>query len=190
TALGNLRLKLRDMLGLVKKDEFKFVWVTDFPLLEYDEDLQRHVAVHHPFTSPKDEHIDLLDKDPSKVKAKAYDLALNGIEIGGGSIRIHKPEIQKKMFKVLGISEEEAKKKFGFLLEAFKYGAPPHGGIAFGFDRMVALMSGTNDIREVIAFPKNKAAESPMDGSPSDVDAEQLKELHIKVDLPKKEEKK
>jgi len=186
-ALGNLRLKLAEKLNLINKDEFKFLWVVDFPLLEFDEDLQRHVAVHHPFTSPKDDHVKLLDTDPGKVKAKAYDLTLNGIEIGGGSIRIHKGEVQKKMFKTLGISDEEAKRKFGFLLDAFRYGAPPHGGIAFGFDRMVALMSGTNDIREVMAFPKNKAAECPMDGSPSDVDADQLRELHIKTELPKKE---
>ncbi|MFC1732272.1 aspartate--tRNA ligase, partial [candidate division KSB1 bacterium] len=189
-ALGNLRLKLGAKLELIPKNEFNFLWVVDWPLLEYDEDMQRHNAVHHPFTSPKDEDIGLLDTDPVKVKAKAYDLAINGVEVGGGSIRIHKREIQEKMFKTLGISDEEAKIKFGFLLDAFKFGAPPHGGIAFGFDRFISLLAGEEDIREVIAFPKNKAAESPMDGSPSDVTPEQLKELHVKSDLPKKAEKK
>src|SRR3989344_5137270 len=181
-ALGNLRLKLGEKLNLINKDEYKFLWVVDFPLLDYDEDMQRHVAVHHPFTSPKDEDLAILDKDPSKVKAKAYDLTLNGVELGGGSIRIHKREIQEKMFKILGITKAEAEKKFGFLLSAFRFGAPPHGGLAFGFDRMIALMAKVpgNDIREVMAFPKNKAAESTMDGSPSEVDSEQLKELHLK----------
>ncbi|MBD3313946.1 aspartate--tRNA ligase [Candidatus Woesearchaeota archaeon] len=179
-ALGNLRLKLGEKLGLIGKDEYNFIWVTDFPLLEYDEDMQRHIAVHHPFTSPKEEDIEKLDKDPSSVKAKAYDLTLNGVELGGGSIRIHREELQQKMFKTLGITKAEAEKKFGFLLDAFRYGAPPHGGIAFGFDRLIALMAKTDDIREVIAFPKNKAAESLVDGAPSDVDEAQLKELHIK----------
>lgn len=188
TALGNLRLRLAEKLNLLK-DEFRFIWVVDFPLLEYDEDMQRHVAVHHPFTSPKDDQVKLLDSEPGKVKAKAYDLTLNGVEIGGGSIRIHKREIQEKMFRTLGISKEEAERKFGFLLEAFRYGAPPHGGIAFGFDRLIAIMAKVpgNDIREVMAFPKNKAAESPMDGSPSDVDPEQLKELNIKSTIVEKE---
>ncbi|PIN86600.1 aspartate--tRNA ligase [Candidatus Woesearchaeota archaeon CG10_big_fil_rev_8_21_14_0_10_44_13] len=190
-ALGNLRLKLAEKLNLINKDEFRFIWIVDFPLVEFDEDLQRHVAVHHPFTSPKDEDIGLLDKEPVKVRAKAYDLTLNGVEIGGGSIRIHKRELQEKMFRVLGITKEEAERKFGFLLDAFRYGAPPHGGLAFGFDRLIAIMAKVpgNDIREVIAFPKNKAAEGPMDGCPSDVPPEQLKELNIKSDIPKKEHK-
>ena len=184
-SLGNLRLMLAKKLNLIK-DGYSFVWVNDFPLVEYDEDEERHIAVHHPFTSPKDEDMALLEKDPSKARAKAYDLVLNGTEIGGGSIRIHKKEIQEKMFKVLGISKEEAGIKFGFLLDAFKYGAPPHGGIAFGLDRLVALMTGNESIREVIAFPKNKAAQSLMEGSPSDIEETQLKELHIKMDVPEK----
>jgi len=184
-ALGNLRVHLGKKLGLIP-DNYSFVWVTDFPLVEYDEDEERHMAVHHPFTSPKDEDMELLDKDPSKAKAKAYDLTLNGVEIGGGSIRIHKREVQEKIFSILGISKEEAQQKFGFLLEAFRYGAPPHGGIAFGMDRIVALLTGNESIREVIAFPKTKSAESLMEGSPSDVDDKQLKELHIKLDIVKK----
>jgi aspartyl-tRNA synthetase len=186
-ALGNLRVHLGKKLNLIPKDTYNFVWVTDFPLFDYDEDQQRHVAVHHPFTSPKDEHIDLLEKDPGKVKAKAYDLTLNGVEIGGGSIRIHKSDIQEKAFKALGISKKEAEEKFGFLLEAFKYGAPPHGGIAYGMDRIVALITGNESIREVIAFPKNKNAESLMDGSPSEVAEDQLKELSIKLNVIKTE---
>ncbi len=185
-ALGNLRLKLAKKLGLIPKDTYEFVWITDFPLLEYDEDEQRHMAVHHPFTSPKDEDIKLLDKHPEKAKAKAYDLTLNGVEIGGGSIRIHKRDIQEKIFKTLGISDKEAKIKFGFLLEAFRYGAPPHGGIAFGMDRIAALLTDNESIREVIAFPKTKSAESLMDGSPSEVSEKQLKELNIKLDIVKK----
>jgi len=171
---------------LIKPNTYDFVWVTDFPLIEYDENEQKHVAVHHPFTSPKDEDLKLLDKDPAKAKAKAYDLTLNGVEIGGGSIRIHKPEIQENIFKILGISKKEAQEKFGFLLEAFRYGAPPHGGIAFGMDRIVAILTGNESIREVIAFPKTKKAESLMEGSPSDVGEKQLKELNIRFDFVKK----
>jgi len=187
-ALGNLRNHLAKKLGLIKEGEYKFVWVTDFPLLEFDEDEGRHMAVHHPFTSPKDDHISLLDKDPGKVLSKAYDLALNGVELGGGSIRIHNREVQQKVFKTLGISDEEAKRKFGFLLDAFRYGAPPHGGLAFGMDRLVALITNNESLREVIAFPKTKNAESLMDGSPSEVSDEQLKELNIKLDIVKKED--
>jgi len=185
-ALGNLRVHLAKKLDLIPKDSYSFVWVTDFPLVEYDENEQRHMAVHHPFTSPKDEDLKLLDKEPEKAKAKAYDLTLNGVEIGGGSIRIHKREIQEKVFKVLGIAKKEAEEKFGFLLDAFKYGAPPHGGIAFGMDRIVALLTGNESIREVIAFPKTKSAESLMENSPSEVDEKQLKELNIKLDIIKK----
>jgi len=184
-ALGNLRVHLGKKLGLIKEKEYNFVWVTDFPLVEFDEDEQKHMAVHHPFTSPKDEDISLLEKDASKVKAKAYDLTLNGVEIGGGSIRIHKREVQEKVFKVLGISAKEANEKFGFLLDAFRYGAPPHGGIAFGMDRIVAILTGNESIREVIAFPKTKSAESLMEGSPSEVSEKQLKELNIKLDVVK-----
>jgi len=185
-ALGALRDHLAKKLNLIKPNTYEFIWATDFPLIEYDENEQKHVAVHHPFTSPKDEDIKLLDKEPEKAKAKAYDLTLNGVEIGGGSIRIHKREIQEKIFKVLGISQKEAQNKFGFLLDAFKYGAPPHGGIAFGMDRIVAILTNNESIREVIAFPKTKNAESLMEGSPSEVDEKQLKELNIKLDIVKK----
>jgi aspartyl-tRNA synthetase len=172
-------------LGLIPKGSYSFVWITDFPLLEYDEDEEKHVAVHHPFTSPKDEDVVLLESEPGKAHAKAYDLTLNGVEIGGGSIRIHKREVQEKIFNVLGISKKEAREKFGFLLDAFRYGAPPHGGIAFGMDRIVALLTGNESIREVIAFPKTKNAESLMEGSPSSVSEKQLKELNIKLDAVK-----
>ena len=182
TALGHLRNELARRLKLIKDGSYSFLWVVDFPLLDYDENEERHVAVHHPFTSPKDEDIALLDKEPGKVRAKAYDLVLNGVEIAGGSIRIHDTAVQKKMFSILGISDEEALKKFGFLLEALRYGAPPHGGIAYGVDRLVALMLGLESIRDVIAFPKNKAAASLMDGCPSEVSEEQLKELRLKLD--------
>ena len=181
TALGHLRNELAKKLGLIEKGTYNFLWVTDFPLLEYDEDEERHVSVHHPFTSPKEEDLKFLDTDPSKVRSKAYDLVLNGTEIAGGSIRIHDTDIQKKMFSVLGIGEKEAEKKFGFLLEALRYGTPPHGGIAYGIDRLIAIMLGLDSIRDVIAFPKNKAAQGLMDGCPSDVSAEQLKDLNIKL---------
>jgi len=187
-ALGALRVHLAKKLGLINEKEFKFLWVTDFPLFEYDEDLQRHVAVHHPFTSPKDEDMGLLETQPEKAKAKAYDITLNGVEIGGGSIRIHKRDVQEKVFKALGISKKDAEDKFGFLLDAFKYGAPPHGGIAYGVDRLAAILTGNESIREVIAFPKTKNAESLMEGSPSEVSEEQLKELNLKVDIVKKKE--
>lgn len=187
-ALGELRLYLAKKLNLIK-EPWKLLWVVDFPLLEYDEDLQRHVAVHHPFTSPKNEHLATFDQHPSDAKAKAYDLVLNGMEIGGGSIRIHRRDVQERMFSVLGIGKEEAQKKFGFLLDAFRYGAPPHGGIALGVDRIAALFAGQESIREVIAFPKNKAAASLMDNCPSHVDEKQLKELHIASTVVKKVEK-
>jgi len=188
-SLGNLRLHLAKKLDLIKKDDYSFLWVVDFPLFEFDEESQRHVAIHHPFTSPKEEDIHMLETDPSKVRSNAYDMVCNGVELGGGSIRIHKSDVQKKIFTALGISESEAQEKFGFLLEAFKYGAPPHGGIAFGLDRLAAMLAGKESIRDVIAFPKNKQAQSLMDGAPNDVDEKQLKELHIKLDLIKKLEK-
>ena len=164
------------------KNEWKFVWITDFPLLEWDEEEKRFYAMHHPFTSPKPEDIALMEKEPAKVRARAYDLVLNGAEIAGGSIRIHDLELQKKMFKALGISDKEAELKFSFLLNAFKYGAPPHGGIAYGLDRLVMLMAGEETIREVIAFPKNKDAKDLMLDAPSDVHHMQMEELglHIK----------
>jgi aspartyl-tRNA synthetase len=180
--MGALRLEMAKRLSLIKEDsEPKLLWVTDFPLFEWDEDSGRYYAMHHPFTSPRTEDIPLMESDPGKVKARAYDLVLNGNEIAGGSIRIHNSELQAKMFKALGISEEEAQHKFGFLMNAFKFGAPPHGGIAFGFDRMAMIFVGENSIRDVIAFPKTASAVSLMDDSPSTVADEQLKELHIKV---------
>lgn len=182
STMGALRLEMARRLELIKENaEPKLLWVTDFPLFEWDEESNRYYAMHHPFTSPRIEDIPLMDTEPGKVKARAYDLVLNGNEIAGGSIRIHNSELQAKMFKALGISEEEAQHKFGFLMNAFKYGAPPHGGIAFGFDRMAMIFAGENSIRDVIAFPKTASAVSLMDDSPSKVSEEQLKELHIKV---------
>ena len=180
--MGLLRLEMAKRLKLIKEDsEPKLLWVTDFPLFEWDEETGRFYAMHHPFTSPRLEDIPLMSSDLSKVKALAYDLVLNGNEIAGGSIRIHNSELQRKMFKSLGISDEEAQHKFGFLMNAFRYGAPPHGGIAFGFDRMAMLFAGEQSIRDVIAFPKTASAISLMDDSPSLVTDEQLRELHIKV---------
>ena len=180
--MGALRLEMARRLDLIKgNSEPKLLWVTDFPLFEWDEETKRYYAMHHPFTSPRMEDIPLMESDPGKVKARAYDLVLNGNEIAGGSIRIHNSELQAKMFKALGISEEEAQHKFGFLMNAFKYGAPPHGGIAFGFDRMAMIFAGENSIRDVIAFPKTASAVSLMDDSPSTVSEEQLRELHIKI---------
>jgi aspartyl-tRNA synthetase len=180
--MGALRLELAKKLELIKPETPpSLLWVTDFPLFEYDKETKRFYAMHHPFTSPKIEEIDLLEKDPGNIKAQAYDLVLNGNEIAGGSIRIHNSELQSRMFKALGISEEEAQQKFGFLINAFKYGAPPHGGIAFGFDRIVMLFAGVDSIRDTIAFPKTASAMSLMDECPSVVSEEQLKELHIKL---------
>jgi aspartyl-tRNA synthetase len=181
TSLGNLRLELGKRLNLIP-ELYNLLWVNDFPLLEFDEDEQRHMAVHHPFTSPKDEHMETFEKDPSNAISKAYDLVLNGNEIGGGSIRVHSQEVQAKIFKVLGISDEEAKSKFGFLLDAFRFGAPPHGGLALGIDRICAILTKNSNIKDVIAFPKNKHARSLLDDSPSEVSDTQLKELHIKLD--------
>ncbi len=180
--MGVLRLEMARRLELIKENtEPKLLWVTDFPLFEWDEETKRFYAMHHPFTSPGIDDIPLMETDPGKVKACAYDLVLNGNEIAGGSIRIHNSGLQAKMFKALGISDEEAQQKFGFLMNAFKYGAPPHGGIAFGFDRMAMIFAGESSIRDVIAFPKTASAVSLMDESPSEVSNEQLKELHIKV---------
>jgi aspartyl-tRNA synthetase len=182
SVMGSLRLEMARRLNLIKQDSKPaLLWITDFPLLEWDEETKRFYAMHHPFTSPRLEDIELMKTDPAKVKARAYDLVLNGNEIAGGSIRIHEASIQSLMFKTLGISDEEADYKFGFLMNAFKFGAPPHGGIAFGLDRMVMLFAGETSIREVIAFPKTASAVSLMDDSPSTVSEEQLKELHIKI---------
>ncbi len=180
--LGRLRLLLGEELGLIDRKLWCPLWVIDFPLLEYDEQTCRYVALHHPFTAPFDEDLPLLDSDPLRVRAKAYDLVLNGNELGGGSIRIHRREIQSKVFDLLSIAKEEASAKFGFLLEALEYGAPPHGGIAFGLDRLVMLLGGADSIRDVIAFPKTQKAQCPMTDAPSPVDAAQLKELRIKLD--------
>ncbi len=189
-SLGFLRPFLAKKLGLIKPNTYNLLWVKDFPEFKIDEEDGSITFEHHPFTSPRKEHIEWMEKEPLKVKSLAYDLILNGIELGGGSIRIHDPEIQARVFKIIGISDEQAKKKFGFFLEAFKYGAPPHGGLAFGLDRLVMILSGAESLREVIAFPKNKAAVSIMDDSPSEVSQKQLKELSIDLILPKEEEKK
>jgi aspartyl-tRNA synthetase len=183
SVLGNLRLEIADRLNLIsdKDQQHRLLWVTDFPLFEYSEEEKRYVSVHHPFTSPKLEDLDLLEKKPEAVRARSYDLVLNGTEIAGGSVRIHDPEVQTRVFSHLGMSQEEAKKRFGFLLEAFRYGAPPHGGVAFGFDRIMMLLLEQKSLRDVIAFPKTSSAMSLMDDAPSEVDGKQLKELHIKI---------
>jgi aspartyl-tRNA synthetase len=181
--LSRLRLHLGNRLGLIPPNELRFLWVTDFPLVEYDNDAQRYVAMHHPFTSPQEADLELLETAPERVRAQAYDLVLNGVELGGGSIRNHRLDIQQKVFAVLGIRASEAQDKFGFLLEALSYGAPPHGGIAFGFDRLVMLFAGAESLREVIAFPKTARAVCLMTQAPSAVEPKQLKELGIKLDL-------
>ena len=180
-ALGNLRLKIAREAGLIPKDTYKFLWVVDFPMFEYDEEEGRFVSVHHPFTAPLDEDVDLLETAPEKMRSKAYDLVLNGEELGGGSIRINNRDLQEKIFTALGIGAEEAKEKFGFMLEAFEYGTPPHGGIAFGLDRLIMILSGSNSIRDVIAFPKTQKATSLLDNAPSPVSEKQLKELGIRL---------
>ena len=180
-SLGHLRLELGKRLNLINENEFNFVWVVDFPLFEYNAEEKRWVAMHHPFTSPRDEDLVLMETEPYKVRAKAYDLILNGVEVGGGSIRIHQRDVQELMFKTLGLSSEEAQEKFGFLLDAFEYGVPPHGGIAFGIDRLLMLMAGRNTVRDVIAFPKTQSAMDLMTQAPSSVAMRQLRELHIKI---------
>ncbi|MGL5245761.1 MAG: amino acid--tRNA ligase-related protein, partial [Sarcina sp.] len=179
-SLGELRLELAKKFDLIKdKNEFNFVWITEFELLEYDEEEGRYFAAHHPFTMPMDEDLQYLDTDPGRVRAKAYDLVLNGEELGGGSIRIHDTKIQEKMFEVLGFTKEEAWEKFGFLLEAFKFGPPPHGGLAFGLDRMIMFLTGTDNIKDVIAFPKNQNAFCYLTEAPNVADTKQLEELGI-----------
>ena len=186
TALGQVRLQIGDKLGLRKPGDFKFCWVTDFPLFEFNLDINKWQAKHHIFSMPLEEDMKYLEKEPGKVRGKLYDVVLNGVEIGGGSIRIHRKDIQTKVLGVTGLTYKEAENKFDFLLNAFKFGAPNHGGIALGFDRLVALVCGESDIREVIPFPKNKSAENPMDGSPQDWTTEFLKELNLKLDVIKK----
>jgi len=180
-ALGNLRNKLGEKLGLIDEDELKFLWVTDFPLFLYNEETKRWDSVHHPFTAPSKEDMDKLDSDIGAINSDSYDIILNGVELGGGSIRIHTPELQSKIFEILGISKEEAEEKFGFLLEAFNFGAPPHGGIALGFDRFVMIMQKEKTLREVIAFPKTQKGTCPISDAPGNVSNEQLRDLFIKV---------
>jgi aspartyl-tRNA synthetase len=185
--LGHLRVELNRRFKLISETgdkPFKFLWVVDFPLLDWDEDEKRWNAMHHPFTSPKEEDLAKLETDPGKVRARAYDIVLNGTELGGGSIRIHKTSMQSLMFKTLGINEQAAREKFGFLLEALDFGAPPHGGLALGLDRMVAIFLGEESIREVIAFPKTQKGQDLMSGSPSEATQKQLKEIYIKTDVP------
>ncbi|WP_026011280.1 aspartate--tRNA ligase [Paenibacillus sp. OSY-SE] len=187
--LGNLRLLIGRRLNLIDDSVYKFAWVVDFPLLGYDEEAKRYVAEHHPFTRPKDEDVELFDTDPGQIRAEAYDLVLNGYEVGGGSMRIYKREVQEKMFNALGHSPEEAQEKFGFLLNAFEYGTPPHGGIAFGLDRLIMLLAGRNNLRETIAFPKTASAVDLMMDAPNEVDLGQLELLQIKSTYKKKEKK-
>ena len=187
-SLGALRLELSKMLELTRPDDFAFLWITEFPMLEWDEEENRFVAVHHPFTAPMDEDLELIDTNPGAVRAKAYDIVLNGYELGGGSIRIHRREIQQKMFELLGFTQEDAQERFGFLLDAFKYGVPPHGGLAFGLDRIIMLMSGATSIRDVIAFPKVKDASCPMTAAPGLVEEKQLDELGIAIKVVETEE--
>ncbi|WII39011.1 aspartate--tRNA ligase [Paenibacillus thiaminolyticus] len=187
--LGNLRLYIGRRLNLIDESVFKFAWVVDFPLLDYDEDEKRYVAAHHPFTRPKDEDLHLFDSDPGQIRAQAYDLVLNGYEVGGGSLRIYKRDVQEKMFTALGFSPEEAQEKFGFLLNAFEYGTPPHGGIALGLDRLIMLLAGRTNLRETIAFPKTASAVDLMMDAPNIVEPAQLEQLHIKSAVKKKDKK-
>ena len=186
--LGNLRLEIARNLELFDKNQFRFLWVTEFPLLEWSEEQGRYVAMHHPFTMPMEEDLDKLDSDPGAVRAKAYDIVLNGTELGGGSVRIFQADVQEKMFEVLGFTKEQAQERFGFLLDAFQYGVPPHAGLAYGFDRLMMLMTGADSIREVIAFPKVKDASDLMSNAPDVVDPVQLEELGIGIIAEEKTE--
>jgi aspartyl-tRNA synthetase len=185
--LGHVRVRLAQELGLIREGEFRLTWVTDFPMFEYDAEAKRWAAMHHPFTAPRDGDLEILESDPGKVRAKAYDLVLNGSEIGGGSIRIHRSDVQAKVFSALGIGDEEAREKFGFLLDALTYGAPPHGGCAFGLDRLVMILAGAQSLRDVIAFPKTQKATCPLTEAPGPVDARQLLELALRVETKKTE---
>ena len=186
--LGALRLELAAQMDLLDKNEYKFLWITEFPLLEWSDEQNRFTAMHHPFTMPMEEDLDKIDSDPGAVRAQAYDIVLNGNEIGGGSIRIHQDDIQSKMFEVLGFTPEQAQKQFGFLLDAFKYGVPPHAGLAYGLDRLIMLMAGEDSIREVMAFPKVKDASCLMMQAPDEVDPKQLEELGLEVEPQAEEE--
>jgi aspartyl-tRNA synthetase len=185
TQLSALRMELATRLGLRNPDEFAPLWVLDFPLLEWDEESERYHAMHHPFTSPKPEDMHLITTEPGKIRANAYDMVLNGNEIGGGSIRIHDRNLQERMFELLGFTKEEAENQFGFLMNAFQFGAPPHGGLAFGLDRLVAILGGQETIRDFIAFPKNNSGRDVMIDAPSLIDEKQLEELHIKLNIAK-----
>ncbi|MDU4602551.1 MAG: aspartate--tRNA ligase, partial [Staphylococcus warneri] len=180
-SLGALRIKLAKELGLIDESKLNFLWVTDWPLLEYDDESKRYVAAHHPFTSPKKEDIDKLDSEPENAQANAYDIVLNGYELGGGSIRMHNGELQEKMFEVLGFTKEQAQEQFGFLLDAFKYGAPPHGGIALGLDRLVMLLTNRTNLRDTIAFPKTASATCLLTDAPGEVSEKQLEELSLRI---------
>ena len=180
-SLGALRLELADKMGLLDKNQYNFLWVTEFPLLEWSDEENRFQSMHHPFTMPMDEDLQYIDSDPGRVRAKAYDIVLNGTEIGGGSVRIHQDDIQEKMFEALGFTKERAHEQFGFLLDAFKYGVPPHAGLAYGLDRLIMLMAKVDSIRDVIAFPKVKDASCLLTNAPDTVDEKQLEELGIRV---------
>ena len=182
--LGELRCKMAAERGLIDPDDFKWVWVVDFPLVERNEDQDRWDSLHHPFTSPNPEDLDRLESDPGTVRSRAYDIVLNGVELGGGSIRIHQPDMQKTVFSLLGIGEAEAAEKFGFLLDALRFGAPPHGGIALGLDRIVMMLVGAASLRDVIAFPKTQRGGCPLTGAPAEVDETQLAELDLKIIAP------
>ena len=180
-ALGNLRNHIADEMGMIPEDVIAPLWIVEFPLFEYDEEEGRYVAMHHPFTSPMDEDLDKLESDPGACRAKAYDIVINGDEMGGGSIRIHDSDIQSRMFNALGFTKEETEEKFGFLIEAFRYGAPPHGGLAYGLDRLIMLLTGEKNMRHVIAFPKTQSASDLLTGAPVSLSEKQLEEVHIRV---------